>query len=296
MAIAKTKGKLKAKAVSKVSSAKGRIVKRLWASVNHSPTQVLTFLNDISESNFNGKLLSQLVTPQSIAEGTPIVAHILVILSAQTFEQLLSKGHDLESKTVILIENVVIATQYSGIVLLDASQVKSYHFLFKPLDSKIILDLRGSDNDPIDVASTKVDIIPALLHAQPPSILNPVMTFAYTIPDTDKRTQIMVDIFDMIANQGRIESMSWFSGNNKRMIELSDWLDSKIGLLATSSLSKALNKVKISDSDEQFRELAETYNVSKFDINYAVEFIKRTRINHPHIDTKQMFSTSEHVG
>lgn len=271
-------------------------VKRLWASVHHSPAQVLTFMDKLSERNFNGKLKAQIIMPEDVRTSNfSQKAHIWIVVSSFGLDLLAQKKVDMSKSTVVLIENAAVATQYSGIKLLDCTQIKSYQFKFKPLDSELVLSLRESiDEEPfLDLTRAKVDIIPELLNAQPPSILNPVMTFAYTIPDTDKRTKYLVDIFQMIRSQGSIEDIKWFNPDNKRMAELRDWLESKIGRLAMVALSNALNKVKSSDGGDEFRELAEEFDVAKFDINYAVEFIKRTQVSHPDLDTRTMFAIDE---
>lgn len=271
-------------------------VKRLWASVHHSPAQVLDFLNRLSERNFQGRLKSQIIMPEDVRTSNfNEKAHIWIVVSAFGLDLLVEKRINLSNSTVILIENAAIATQYKGVQLLDCDQIKSYHFKFKPLDSELVLKLReskGGDSH-LDLSRAKVDIIPELLNAQPPSILNPVMTFAYTVADTDKRTKYLIDLFQMIRNQGSIEEISWFNPENKRMNVLREWLESSIGRTAMVSLSNALNKVKVTDGTQEFKDLAEEHGVAKFDINYAVEFIKRTQLSHPDLDTRTMFAIDE---
>lgn len=270
-------------------------IKRLWAAVSHSPQQVLDFLDSISKNSFNGKLVASMVMPEDVRTSNwDKKSHILVVVSTYALDLLAAKAMDLSKVTVILVENVVIATQYKDVKLLDCSIVKSFHFKFLPLNSEMVLGLRGDVCEPIALCrSAKVDIIPNLLEAQPPSVLSPVFTFAYTIPDTDRRTKLLVDIFNAIRAKTNITKLEWFKPENKRMRALADWMDSTIGRAAIIALSNALNKVKSTDGSEEYYKLAEDHNVAKFDINYAVEFIKRVQVDYPELDTSMLYLTSE---
>ena len=280
---------------AKVVALKPTVIKRLWAAVNHSPQQVLDFIDSISANTFDGKLKADIVMPEDVRTSNwDKKSQILIVVSTYALDLIASKSIDLSKVTIILIDNVVIATQYKDVKLLDCSILKSYHFKFLPLNSEMVIGLRGDNAKPIELLrSAKVDIIPNLLNAQPPSVLSPVMTFAYTIPDTDKRTKYLVDIFNAIRAKGNIDKLEWFKPDNKRMRELYDWMDSPIGRIAISALSDALNQVKPTDGSDEYYKLADDHNVAKFDINYAVEFIKRVKVDYPDLDTSMLYLASE---
>lgn len=284
MAKAKTKTK-------ELSVTAGTHVKRLWAATHHSPVQVLDFCNTLSERNFDGMLRSQIIMPDDVRMSSyDDTAHIWICVSAVTLELLKQKRIDMSKATIIIVDNVVQATQYKGIKLLDCKQPRSYKFQFIPLDSELVLNLRNSvDEGLIEIDSVKVDILPALLNAQPPSILHPVMTFGYKIPDTDKRTRYIVDIFRCIQAQESITTLDWFKHESKPMSALNDWFESPIGRKACIDISNALNKVKPTDGEKEFKELADEFGVAKFDINYAVIFIKRTSVSVDEETVEEMF-------
>lgn len=275
----------------KATPMQGAHVKRLWAAVNHSPSQVYNFCNTLSERNFGGRLISQIIMPEDVRMSNyNQSAHIWIVVSSVTLELLKEKRVDMSNATIIIVDNVVLATQYAGIKLLDSKQIRSYQFKFIPLDSEMVLNLRNEKGtDLVELDAVRVDILPALLNAQPPSVLNPVMTYAYTIPDTDKRTKYLTEIFDCIQTQTPISTLSWFKPEHKKMSDLNDWLESPIGKKACVDISNALNKVKPTDGDKEYKELAEEFGVAKFDINYAVLFIKRTTISTPDEDTDTMY-------
>lgn len=281
--------------MTKAAESNPTVIKRLWGAVNHSPQQVQDFLDSISKSSFSGKLKSDIVLPEDIKTSRwDKKAQILIVVSVFALDLLAAKRVDLSKKTIVLVDNVVLATQYKQLKLLDCLIQKSYHFKFIPLNSELVLSIRGEDSQAIVLnRSSKVDIIPNLLNAQPPSVLNPVMTFAYTVPDTDKRTKYLVDIFNAIRAKGNICDFEWYNPSNKRMIELSEWMDSDIGRIAIAALSDALNKVKPTDGSDEFYKLADDHNVAKFDINYAVEFIKRVKVDYPEMDTTTLYLKSE---
>ena len=269
----------------------GTHVKRLWGAVNHSPIQVLQFCNSLSERNFEGRLLSQIIMPEDVRMSSfNDNAHIWIVVASATLELLKEKRVNMSKATIIIVDNVVLATQYTGIKLLDCKQIRSYQFKFIPLDAEMVMGLRGEvGGDLIELDSVRVDILPALLNAQPPSVLNPVMTYVYTIPDTDKRTKYLTDIFNCIQTQTSISKLDWFKADNKKMSDLNDWLESPIGKKACIDISNALNKVKPTDGDKEFKELSEEFGVAKFDINYAVLFIKRTAYSTPDETTDTMY-------
>jgi hypothetical protein len=282
----------KTKATPKAKAANVAQVKRLWASVNHSPIQVLEFCNKLSERNFEGKLRSQIIMPDDVRTSSfDDDAHIWIVVSSQTLELLKEKRVNMSKVTVIIVDNVVLATQYQGIVLLDCKQTRSYQFKFQPLDSEMVLSLReGSTNTSVDINAVRVDILPELLNAQPPSVLSPVMTYIYTIPDTDKRSKYLADIFNCIQTQQSITKLDWFKRDNKKMSDLNDWLEGDIGKKACIDISNALNKVKPTDGDKEFKQLADEFGVAKFDINYAVLFIKRNNsVTNPNETTDEMY-------
>lgn len=270
-------------------------VKRLWAAVNHSPDQVQTLLESLSKDNFNGKLKTQVIWVDQIRNSQfDHKAHIWIVVSAFALDLLCQKKIDMSKATVILVENCAVATQYKGIALLDATQVKSYQFKFKPLDSQMILDLRGSiEEELVDVARTKVDIIPALLNAQPPSALVPIMTFGYTV-EASKRGRYIMDVFNIMRTGQSLTEVPWYNPSNKRMEALREWLESDLGRLVTQALIAALDKVKPTDGVAEIRQLAEEYQIDKFDINYSVEFMKRnSNVENPEMDTGMMYAMDE---
>ena len=279
----------KSKVKNEVTS--GTHVKRLWGAVNHSPIQVLNFCNTLSERNFQGRLLSQIIMPDDVRMSNfDENAHIWIVVSCTTLELLKEKRVNMSKATIVIVDNVVLTTQYRDVVLLDSKQIRSYQFKFVDLDAEMIMNLRGEvGGDLIELDATRVDILPALLNAQPPSVLNPVMTYVYTIPDTDKRTKYLTDIFNCIQTQTPISKLDWFKADNKKMSDLNDWLESPIGKKACIDISNALNKVKPTDGDKEFKELAEEFGVAKFDINYAVLFIKRTTLSNPDETTDTMY-------
>lgn len=270
--------------------------KRLWAAVNHSPEQVLSLMNKLSQENFGGKLRSQIILEGHIRKSEfDEKAHIWIVVSAYTLDLLTQKKVDMTKATIILIENCAVATQYKGIMLLDCDQTKSYVFKFKPLDSQMVLNLRTSkDESLVDIQRTKVDIISALLNAQPPSALAAIMTFAYTI-ESSKRGRYVMDIFGCIRNGTSLQEVDWFNPENKRMATLLEWLESPIGRSITKALADALAKTKPDDGDVEYYKLAEEYGISKFDINYSVELLKRnSNVANPEMDTSEMYALSEH--
>lgn len=269
--------------------------KRLWAAVNHSPDQVLALMNKLSEENFGGKLRSQVIFEHQIRKSDfSEKAHIWIVISAFTLDLLTQKKVDMTKATIILIDTCAVATQYQGIKMLDCDQVKSYHFKFKPLDSQMVLGLRNAkDEELVDIQRTKVDIIAALLNAQPPSALAPIMTFGYTV-DATKRGRYVMDIFNCIRNGESLTSVSWYNPDNKRMATLHEWLDSDVGRTISQALADALAKTKPDDGAAEFHKLANEYGIDKFDINYSVEFMKRnSNVANPEMDTAEMYALDE---
>lgn len=254
-------------------------VKRLWGVSNHTPDQTRVAIQKALDTRFAGKVKVGMfdyanLTTKGVAN-LPQKCAVWVVNTAHMFDHLLAAKIDLSKITVVLVDNVVYLQQYESIKPLDYVEIKSFRFRFKTLEQESIFDLMDAEVAPVSIERDRSPLIPKLLWAQPISVLHPIMTFIYSIPDTTKRTAIQMDIFNALIEGKSIKKFSWYKQESAKHFALSEWLDSEVGVAACKALSRALTEVKISDSDDEFHALSDKYGVSKFDINYAVIFIKR---------------------
>lgn len=186
------------------------------------------------------------------------------------------------NSVVFVFDTPSLLMYLKPIELLDATLVTSWTFNLKQLqesDIKKIVKRHTNTKEKVQVEKLTVDLIPKLLGASAPSVMKPILTFLYKIPDANKRLEYRKQVMLWFAT----EKMS-VEDLHKTLVLLSSRkfssLDNLIQFLqeplSQDTKRVVLKSIKKDYTTKTFNVEKECRNTSanKYDISYILKSIR----------------------
>ncbi len=253
---------------------------KIYGVCNHSPDYIVTWLR---------KFLK--VSPSTVSivpEGNILPKRssgktVYLFLSKKTFkanlERLNSKAYALAAGFVFT--DPLSVNDFVNVTPLDFAESTDIHldaFLLTKPDKKIFdFDL---DSAPVTIErSNYLEKVLARVCSFN-SLLNPLMSFIYTLPSASHQKPIKEIICQWLFDGGSEESLEGMLDRKSNSLPLSDKQRERIrNILYTddgATYKQALAVVKKYDSDDKvpYRELVSSFNVSAYDLRYIQAIVR----------------------
>lgn len=197
---------------------------------------------------------------------------------------------------IFVFDNPVILEHY-GVEIIDLQTKKnSYSYVYKALDYNTVVTTikNGMKNKSISLpAHTNFDILPKLLNSVTGSITQNILSFIYSVKETDNRPQYINRIVSwlMTPNTTVSDLADDFSGmSTKAVATLVEFLNSEHGI-NTKKACECLAISKSKNKPVSYSKLQEDFHVEPYDLKYLLRYY---RVNEKYSvlskDSKQLFA------
>lgn len=197
-----------------------------------------------------------------------------------------------KSKAVVIVFDAAVRCErLVPIELLDIhSRTEAFIYKFKPLTPTKLLTLvkeaLNADPTSIKVVTQTIDVIPRILHNEIPSLLSPVLTFLYSVANTDARAEYSEIIYSWLlsdqstklikqplikkgASESLVNALTKAFTKNKELAKLRD---------AITAVAKAREQISTSGKKKAvpYKAISKKFGVSLYDMKYFLSTVKRT--------------------
>lgn len=209
-------------------------------------------------------------------------AEVILVHTVTNFNR---KRKDLNASdaVVIVFDTPVLLETLDPIELLDAKRIAPLRYAFTPFSKEELLTrLNVSGN--VTAQRQEVDVIPTLLNSTFPSIMKPMLTFLYSIPNTDKRIDYRFQLLrylikPKISMKDLRKSLIALSRQKETSTNLDELLDffTTEQVANTRKVLGAIRKAKKAGHPPRIDKLCEEHRVSAFDVKYIQKVYYRDK-------------------
>lgn len=242
-------------------------MKALYGLGNHSVYSVRKTLRGHSKD-----LRVQVIHSECRVDQT---ADVLLVSNVSNFLRV-RKELNASNAVVFVFDTPVLLEYLKPIVLLDVKKRASFRYSYVDLRAETLIRALSEKTTKITVESFTIDLIPKLLEGTFPSIMKPVLTFLYTIPDLEKRLLFRFQILTYMMNR-RVgaddlkQTLIELSRQKKSYRALDDLIDflTTDSVKATRKVLRKVSKAKKQGKSVKIDKLCEEYKVNSFDVRYV---------------------------
>lgn len=257
---------------------------RNYGVCNHSPDYMFMWLKKVF--GLETKDISIVPEGNMLPVKPSNKKRIYLFLSHKTFRLNLDRVNSKHyTKAVgMLFSNPLVLHSYPEIIPIDFEESSSVHidaFLLKEPDkSKMSLEPSSTL-----IVRERTDYLAKVLDkvCSFNSLLTPLMTFLYTLPNSTHQKPVKEIICTWLYNGGSYEDLENTLNSRKGELPLSAKHHARIRNILDSETAhkykQALQVVSVYEDDSKvpYREIVSSFNVSKYEIRYIISVVKSIR-------------------
>ncbi len=186
------------------------------------------------------------------------------------------------SNAIVLVFDTPVLLEYlKPIKLLDCKKKASYLYQFVELTTdKLMTTINtGFTGKRMQVESQTIDVIPTILNSVHGSILNHILTFLYSVPNTDKRYQYQNIIYSWIQSQDDVDHLeiklkTLMKKKSVGFTKFIEYMKSDI-TANTRAAIKEIFELKAKKKPIMYKRISSVHQVNEFDLKYLLKAIRK---------------------
>lgn len=198
------------------------------------------------------------------------------VILVPTVSNFIRKRKDLlaSDAIVIVFDTPVLMATLQPLEILDAKKLGPLRYSFTTLSKEtLIAKIQTTGN--VDVVKNEVDVISRLLDSTAPSIMKPILSFLYSIPNAEKRIDYRFQLLRYLTNpklsrkdlRKSLIALSRQKGSSSSVDDLLEFFATD-QVINTRTVLGLIRKAKKSGKAPKVDRLCEQQKVSAFDVKY----------------------------
>lgn len=240
---------------------------------NHTPDQLLCWLRDIQSvnlSNVSSIRLGKTITKKNFRQ----LKDYVIFLSATDLKRNLKAVNALSSKTFFVFDSPLVLFQFKGL---------------RPLDYGDNEDFQEFGTDLYDYFLDMDDVVPSVitydnsitylsylisLMEETDSLLRPLMTFIYTLPNSTHQKPVKILICHALSKDASEKKIQAIADYIERTLGLPDKKKLKLLSLVLSDEAKKYQKAFSAYTDStDINKLCKQYKISPYEFRYILSVV-----------------------
>lgn len=193
------------------------------------------------------------------------------------------KALEATNASVFVFDTPVLLDYLVPIKLLDAKKASSFKYKLYELSPSDVKEAVAS-KEKIKVSSKAIDVIPRLLGETLPSVMKPIQTFLYTVPNTEHRVFYTKEILHFFASKktsvedlrASLISLSKQKKSFSALDKILEFLSEGSSKNTKAVVVKVL-KAKAKGKSVNVEKIATEYQVSSYDVKYILSALGRNK-------------------
>lgn len=193
------------------------------------------------------------------------------------------KALEQTNAAVFVFDTPVLLDYLEPIKLLDAKKAGSFKYKLYELSASDIVEAVKAKGK-VKVSSKSIDVIPRLLGDTLPSVMKPIQTFLYSVPNTEHRVFYTKEILHFFASKKTsIEDLKASLISISKQKKSFSALDKVLGFLTeagaknTKAVVVKVLKAKAKGKSANVDKLCTEYKVSPYDVKYILSALSRNK-------------------
>lgn len=249
----------------------------LFGVANNAPEYVIEkLLKSGIKSNEIG-----LIPHNSRAAAKPSYKLVLVLTYSDFARNLpVFKSEAYRNTQIILFASAMRIAEYTGMTFLDFDRDKEhpeYGFNFKPLNLRALRTQK-----PAEIVRTKGKYLSKIIkHVKEGSLLNPLMTFIYTLPSV-AQTEVKIAVAKWLVESRKDPELAKLLSNLKTTTvtervknKLSDILMTDLGVAYRKAFAEYRTQKKA--GDVKFPRIAKDFGVAEYEMKYLLSVMEDSK-------------------
>lgn len=213
-------------------------------------------------------------------------ADVVLIPTSFTLQRHLKELN--KSKAVVFVfDTAVQVFMLKPVEMLDVESVHdNFRFVYKHLDSRAIVSALQdglSAKSGLEIKKETVDMIPSLLHKVHGSIIGPIMSFTYKIPNTDDREKVLGLVLTWLVGTQTTDALIEllkkeykFKKVSKALQEMVVFFNSDVGKQGRLAVQFIVSR-KTSSKQINYKAISKKFKIDQFDLKYALQLFRRNK-------------------
>ena len=179
---------------------------------------------------------------------------------------------------VIVFDTALLLEYVPACTALDVvPKTQSFRYTFKPLDygdAVRRIDRARREREHVTVSPKDLSVIPTLLGQTQASLLSPILTWLYSIKDTNARHQHMRTIYGWMRGDGNVDALSEQLPGSKSCARLVEWFSQDVGVRTVKAVREMVRR-KSEGKTANLEKIAKTHGVTLFDLKYIAQMLQK---------------------